>query len=62
MNFFQAERNHFEEVINADLEGLESDLIKANDKLIQLKALNNMGVFQDFVDELIQEFEVSLFW
>ncbi len=62
MNFFQAERNHFEEVINADLECLESDLIKANDKLIQLKALNNMGVFQDFVDELIQEFEVSLFW
>jgi hypothetical protein len=62
LNFFQAERNHFEEVINADLECLESDLIKANDKLIQLKALNNMGVFQDFVDELIQEFEVSLFW
>lgn len=46
-------------MVNADLECLESDLIAADEKLTKLKALKNRGTFQEFVEDLIQDFEVS---
>lgn len=58
-HLFSAERISFESVINADLECLESDLIEADDKLRELKTIKHRGTFHEFVEDLIQDLEVS---
>ena len=49
-------------MISADLECLESDLNEAGAKLKKLKALENRGTFHEFIEDLIHDFEVSVFF